>query len=350
MRDVAELAGVALTTVSRAYSDAAKLSPNTLRRIESAAADLGYMVNLNARSLRRKSSGQLLVLLPDIGNPFFSLVLKGLDEGARAGGRVLLIGDTGADATMADRTAGQLTVGAVDGLVLLDGRVPFAPGSRERARLLSSPVVALSERVDAPSVPFVGIDNARAARDVAHYLADLGHARVAEIAGPDGNSLSRERSGGFAAGVAERGGTLVARVPGDFSVAAGERAATALLARRDRPSAIFAANDGMAMGAIRAAAAAGLSVPRDLSVVGFDDIDFAILHSPALTTVRQPRHALGRAAVALVEARIAGNPLPPSPVILGHELVVRDSAGPARRAVLPRGGRQLAAPGLQLNR
>ena len=344
MRDVAELAGVALTTVSRAYSDSGKLSPNTLYRIESAAADLGYTVNLNARSLRRKSSGHLLVLLPDIGNPFFSLVLKGLEEAAREGGRVLLIADTGADATLADNTAGQLAVGAVDGLVLLDGRVPFPPGSRERAQLLSSPIVALSERVDEASVPFVGIDNAGAARDIAHHLADLGHVRVGEIAGPAGNVLTRERSQGFALGAAERGLAVVGRVSGDFSVAAGEAAATRLLAEPDPPSAIFAANDGMAMGAIRAAAAAGLSVPGDLSVVGFDDIDFAVLHAPALTTVRQPRHALGRAAVAVLSARIEGRPAPDCPLILAHELVVRDSAGPPRRmASRRRGPRPVAA-------
>ena len=343
MRDVAELAGVALTTVSRAYSDAGKLSPETLLRIESAASELGYTVNLNARSLRRKASGQLLVLLPDIGNPFFSIVLKGLEEGAREGGRLLLIGDTGADATLADRYAGQLAVGAVDGLVLLDGRVPFAPRSRERSRLLLLPIVALSERVEEMSVPFVGIDNVRAARDVAHHLADLGHARVAEIAGPDGNSLTGERSRGFAAGAAERGLAVVGRVSGDFSLQAGERGAHALLSRTDRPSAIFAANDSMAMGAIRAAAAAGLSVPDDLSVVGFDDIDFAAIHAPALTTVRQPRLALGRAAVAVVTARIEGHPAPAQSLILGHDIVVRDSVGPPRRMALRRRGPRLAA-------
>ncbi len=343
MRDVADLAGVALTTVSRAYSEPARLSPATLLRIESAAADLGYTMNLNARSLRRKASGQLLVLLPDIGNPFFSLVLKGLEEGARAGGRVLLIGDTGADATLADRYAGQLAVGAVDGLVLLDGRVPFAPRSRERTRLMQSPLVALSERVDEASVPFVGIDNVGAARDVAHLLAHLGHRRVAEIAGPDGNSLTTDRSRGFAAGAMERGLTLMGRIPGDFSFASGERAAAALLSGVERPSAIFAANDEMAMGAIRAAVTSGLSVPGDLSVVGFDDIDFAAIHAPALTTVRQPRLALGRAAIEVVSARIDGHPGQAEPLILGHDLIARDSVGPPRQLGLRRRGRNLAA-------
>ena len=139
MRDVADFAGVALTTVSRAFSEPDKLSPATLRRIQSASRELGYTVNFNARSLRRKSSGLLLVLLPDIGNPFFSLVLKGIESAAREGGRVLLIGDTGSDASLADNCAGQLDAGAVDGLILIDGRLPFAPESRGRSRLMLSP-------------------------------------------------------------------------------------------------------------------------------------------------------------------------------------------------------------------
>ena len=332
MRDVADFAGVALTTVSRAFSAPDKLSPATLRRIESASRELGYTVNFNARSLRRKSSGMLLVLLPDIGNPFFSLVLKGIESAAREGGRVLLIGDTGSDASLADSCAGQLDAGAVDGLILLDGRLPFAPGSRGRSRLLLAPVVALSERVEAASVPFVGIDNVRAARDVAHLLADLGHARVAHVAGPAGNSLTADRRRGFDEGVAERGLALTGALAGDWSIVSGERAAAALLAGPGRPTAIFAANDEMAIGAIRAAAALGLSVPRDLAVVGFDDIDFAALHAPALTTVRQPRFAMGRAAVAGLVERIEAGPRPRPPVILPHEIVRRDSAGPPPRS------------------
>ena len=328
MRDVADFAGVALTTVSRAFSEPDKLSPATLRRIQSASRELGYTVNFNARSLRRKTSGMLLVLLPDIGNPFFSLVLKGIESAAREGGRVLLIGDTGSDASLADTCAGQLDAGAVDGLILLDGRLPFAPGSRGRSRLMLSPVVALSERVEAAAVPFVGIDNVGAAREVAHRLADLGHARLAHVAGPPGNSLSVERERGFTLGLAERGLVLTGTRAGDWSTGSGERAAAALLAGPDRPTALFAANDEMAIGAIRVAAALGLAVPGDLSVVGFDDIDVAALHAPTLTTVRQPRFAMGRAAVACLAARIEAGPRPIPPVILAHDLVERASTGP----------------------
>ena len=275
MRDVAERAGVSLTTVSRAFSDPDKLSPATLRRIADASAELHYTVNLSARSLRKRSAGMLLVLLPDIGNPFFSLVLKGIEEGAREGGRVLLIGDTGSDATLADAYAGQLDAGTVDGMILIDGRLPFAPNSPARARLLRAPVVALSERVDDPSIPFVGIDNRAAGREVAHFLADLGHRRLAHIAGPPANGLTALRAQGFADGARERGCDVVGVAEGDWSIDSGQAAAAAILSWPQRPTAVFAANDEMAIGAIHAFAAAGVSVPGGMSVVGFDDIDFA---------------------------------------------------------------------------
>ena len=328
MRDVAETAGVALTTVSRAFSDPAKLSPNTLRRIASASADLDYTINLNARALRAKTSGVVLVLLPDIGNPFFSLVLKGIEEAARESGRVLLIGDTGPDGALSENYAGQVEARTVDGMILLDGRLPYRPGSRGRIRIMQSPLVALSERVAAAGIPYVGIDNVAAAREVAAFLADLGHTAVAHIAGPSGSSLTEERARGFAQGARDRGLSLLGSVEGDFSVSSGREAAAAMLRWHKRPTAIFASNDEMAMGAIHAVKAAGLTVPGDLSVVGFDDIGFSEIHAPPLTTVCQPRRAMGRAALELVVARIEGRPLPERTVTLHHELVVRASAGP----------------------
>ena len=327
MRDVAERAGVALTTVSRAFSDPDKLSPATLRRIADASAELHYTVNLSARSLRKRSAGMLLVLLPDIGNPFFSLVLKGIEEGAREGGRVLLIGDTGSDVTLADAYAGQLDAGTVDGMILIDGRVPFAPGSPARARLLGAPVVALSERVDDPSIPFVGIDNRAAGRAGAHLMADLGHRHHGHNAGPTANGLTALRAEGFAEGARERGCEVVGTAVGDWSIGSGQAAAADILSWPHRPTAIFAANDEMAIGAIHAFAAAGVSVPGAMSVVGFDDIDFAAVVSPALTTIHQPRFAMGQAAIEIVSARIEDRTPVEQARILPFRRVIRASVG-----------------------
>lgn len=329
MRDVAAQAGVALTTVSRAFSHPQKLSPATLQRIESAVNTLNYTINENARALRRRSTGIVLVLLPDIANPFFSRVLKGIEEVARESGRMMLIGDTGRSAGLREGYAAQLEARTVDAIILLDGALPFRPGSLASARVRLAPIVALSERIDEPGVPYVGIDNERAARDAVHHLADLGHRSIAHIAGPASSVLTAERRCGFEQGVRERGLTCCGIVPGSFSVASGRRAAEQILARSQRPTALFTANDEMAVGAILALKAAGLGVPRDVSVVGFDDIEFAGLHDPALTTMRQPRREMGREAMQAIVTLLAGGELPSRTIILPHELVKRASAGAA---------------------
>lgn len=327
MRQVAERAGVALATVSRAFSAPTKLSPATLRRIEQASDELDYTVNLNARALRGQGSGVILVLLPDIGNPFFSLVLKGIEEGAREAGQAVLIGDTAGEPALRERSARQIQARAADALILLDGQVPFAVGSRARTRLLRAPVVAVSERVRETAVPYVGIDNVAAAREVAMLLADAGHRHVAHIAGPGGNILSSERAEGFTAGAAARGLSIVGTVEGRFSIDSGREAAEAMLSWPRRPTAVFAASDEMAMGFIAAARARGVSVPEEIAVVGFDDIAFSELFAPALTTVRQPRHAMGRTAADLVVRWDAGRR---GSIILAHDIVIRDSFGPPR--------------------
>ena len=327
MRDVADLAGVALTTVSRAFSAPEKVSPETLRRIESASRDLNYTINLNARSLRRKSSGVVLVLLPDIGNPFFALVLKGIEETARSHDRVILVGDTDNDAAVASSYARQLEARSADALILLDGALPQGAPMRRRERP-AYPVVAISERIGGAGVSFVGIDNRAAAADLVRFLGRLGHQRIAHISGPPGNILTKERLQGFRDALSEMSAPATARVvSGDFSIQSGRAAARRILAESPRPTAIFAANDEMAMGAIHESKLAGIRVPQDISVAGFDDIGFAEIYDPSITTIRQPRREMGRAAMELVIARLQGRSSPPNEIILGYELVERGSTG-----------------------
>ena len=178
----------------------------------------------------------------------------------------------------------------------------------------------------------VGIDNRAAGRGVAHLLADLGHRRLGHIAGPAANSLTALRAQGFAEGARERGCDLLGTAAGDWSIGSGQAAAAEILSWPRRPTAIFAANDEMAIGAIHALAAAGVSVPGEISVVGFDDIDFAAVGSPALTTVRQPRYAMGQAAVEAVTARIEGRAAGEPARILPFQCIIRASVGPPRPA------------------
>lgn len=315
MEDIARLSGVSVSTVSRALAGSARVTGETRARIEAAVRETGYVVNQVARGLRLQRSRQLLVLLPTIANPFFADIVLGVEEEARAAGYGVLVGSTEGDAARAAAHARQLLTGAVDGLILLTGRLP--EGLDE-----GQPIVAVSETIGAPGLPSVGIDNQAAAAAAVAHLRGLGHARIGHIAGPAGNVLTGQRIAGWR----EAGAGLALGEPahGDFTMVSGAAAARRLLAASPRPTALFCANDEMAIGAMRAARELGLSVPGDLSIVGFDDIAFAAFADPPLTTIRQPRREFGRVAAGMLiggEAR---------PMRLDFELVVRGSAGGVR--------------------
>jgi LacI family repressor for deo operon, udp, cdd, tsx, nupC, and nupG len=328
MKDVATLAGVSLATVSRTLSAAAEVSPRLSRRVEAAAQSLDYAVNINARGLRGKSSGLIVVLLPDIANPFFSVLLQGIEEQARSHDMAVLIGDTGVDRAIADTYWRRLVDGQrADGVILLNGFVPFPP---EKLAVADYPTVVVSERIAGLDAPVVGIDNVAAAFDAVSYLARLGHRRVAYISGPADNVLTNERRSGYQKAVEahdlERFPEAIQ--PGEFSIRAGRVATARLLAATPRPTAVFAANDEIAIGAIMEAKAQGLRVPDDLSVVGFDDIEMGQICDPPLTTIYQPRREMGRKALETLARLIEAPGKQPGDTLLDHKLVVRDSAGP----------------------
>lgn len=327
MKDVADLAGVSLATVSRTLSAAAEVSPRLSRRVQAAAQRLDYAVNINARGLRGKTSGLVVVLLPDIANPFFSVLLQGIEEQARSHDMAVLIGDTGVDRTIAETYWRLMEGQRADGMILLNGFLPYPPGKRGVA---DYPMVVVSERIPDVDAPIVGIDNVAAAFDAVSYLARLGHVRVAHICGPADNVLTRERREGYERAVETHGLERwpEAIQPGEFSIRAGRVATARLLAESPRPTAIFAANDEIAIGAVLEAKAQGLRVPDDLSVVGFDDIEMGQVCDPPLTTVYQPRREMGRKALETLARLVEAPERRPTDTLLDHKLVVRDSAGP----------------------
>ena len=331
MRDVAERAGVGLTTVSRAFSEPDKVSPETLRRIEDAVRDLGYTVNMNARSLRGRTSGMVLVLLPDIGNPFFSLVLKGIEEAARTTGRVILIVETQRDqASERSYTAqsyiSQLDARRVDGLLVLDGSFPIEPLSEGNGRY---PIVAVAERATG-SLGYVGIDNMAAATAAVQLLAQQGHRAIAHLAGTPQTVTAIERLEGYRSAMHGLGLPVEDDFieHGDFSIASGRSAARRLLTSGRLPTAIFAASDEMAMGAMYELKVAGLRIPDDISVIGFDDIEFSEVFDPPLTTVRQPRLDMGRVGMETLLRHLDRDEFVPYDNILQFELIERSSVGP----------------------
>jgi len=327
MKDVANLAGVSLATVSRTLSAAAEVSPRLSRRVEAAAQQLDYAVNINARGLRGKTSGLVVVLLPDIANPFFSVLLQGIEEQARSHEMAVLIGDTGVDRAIAETYWRLIEGQRADGMILLNGFLPFPPGKRAVA---DYPIVVVSERIAGVDAPVVGIDNVAAGFDAVSYLARLGHRRVAHICGPADNVLTHERRAGYLKAVEahDLDRWPEAIQPGEFSIRAGRLATARLLAASPRPTAIFAANDEIAIGAIMEAKASGLRVPEDLSVVGFDDIEMGQICDPPLTTIYQPRREMGRKALETLARLVESPGKPVGDTLLDHKLVVRDSATP----------------------
>jgi LacI family repressor for deo operon, udp, cdd, tsx, nupC, and nupG len=330
--DVAALAGVSTATVSRALTDPDKLRPETLARVTAAVRQTGYTPNLAARTLRARRTMVVLVVVPDIANPFFADVLRGIDEGLSRAGYGLLIGNLGNARAKEGQIVDIVQAGQVDGVLLLNGRVPEGEG-RSLADL-GVPMVAVCEAIPGADIPQVEVQNREAACAAVAHLAALGHRRLGYIAGPACNILERDRRAGFCDGLA------AARIPrrsarfwpGDFTFAAGEAAAASCLARADRPSAVFAANDEMAIGFIKAVRSAGLSVPADVSVVGFDGIAFADYIDPVLTTFRQPRRELGRTGAELLLKMLAGTPVAPAErhVRLPATLLERASTAPLR--------------------
>ena len=322
--DVANWAGVSTATVSRALAAPEKVRLRTREAVVKAVREIGYVPNLAARNLRTSRTRTILAVLPDFSNAFFSLVLRGISDKLVAQGYSLIIADTRNDPAREAQYAEFITAGRVDGVLLLNGRSLLAASD---VRLSKTPTVSLCERIPGAAFPHVETENRRAARAVTSYLASLGHRRIGYVRGPPTNVLEHERFAGYKDALRDAGMRLDRGLvaEGDFSLASGEAAAETYLAARAIPHAIFACNDAMAMGLIRRLFAAGVIVPRDVSVAGFDDIEFAEAYNPAITTVRQARWEIGERAASVLLRLVDGEPLVEREIRLPAELVVRES-------------------------
>jgi LacI family transcriptional regulator, repressor for deo operon, udp, cdd, tsx, nupC, and nupG len=315
IEDVARLAGVSIATVSRCLHMPNIVAAQTRERVLNAVRQTGYNLNTAAQSLRQRRSNTVLVVVPDIGNTFFSEILGGIQAEASAAGLTMLIGDTGRTKAREDAYVRYLLNGRADGALLLaNPQAAWFDIPTMTARGIP-PIVAISE-VGPDSGPVtVSIDNEAAAHAAVWHLIAQGHRRIAHVEGPLNNILTAQRTAGYHRALAESGLMPESRLefPGDFGLASGCAAFDRFRALEDPPTALFFANDEMAMGFLSTAYAAGVRVPRDVSIVGFDDIHFAQSCIPALTTIRQPRAEMGATAMRLLLE------------ILPYELVIRDS-------------------------
>lgn len=327
--DIARLAGVSTATVSRTLNLPDMVSEKTRRRVLRAIDETGYTQHASAQDLRRQRSNAVLVLVPDIGNTFFSEILAGIEQVASANAMTILIGHTANGEQRERKFLTYLLSGRADGVLLLNGHLP-AQSVQSYGKRFSGPmpVVSISEALQGRGIRHVGIDNVAAAAAATRHLIALGHRRIVHVKGPAQNVLTRQRAAGFeqaitAAGLGGRGPIFL---QGDFAASSGERAARSVLAMQRRPTAVFCANDEMAMGMISVLHANGVGVPRDISVVGFDDISFARTFIPALTTIRQPRTEFGIRAMQLLVGLLANPDKRPKSVDrLETELIVRQS-------------------------
>lgn len=325
--DVARHAGVSTATVSRVLNRHPAVAEALREKVERSVAALGYAPNVAARSLRTRKSSKILLVVPDISNPFFGDIIRGAEEAAREARFSIVVGDSGGDAEVEDQYATMLDRQEVDGLVILGHRVPETV-RHALARGEAVPVVHACEYHPALGLPSVHIDNRGAGAEAVRHLLTLGHKRIGVITGRLDSPLSQDRLDGAREACAAVARTSLVVAHGDFSIASGYSAAASLI--DEGVTAIFCFGDEMALGAMRSIADAGLECPRDISLVGFDDIRFAAFSSPRLTTLAQPRHRIGRNTVELLLDRLRGDRSETVSVCLAHDLVIRDSTCPPR--------------------
>ncbi|RVV96514.1 LacI family transcriptional regulator [Mesobaculum littorinae] len=322
IKDVARIAGVSTATVSRTLSTPDIVSEETRKAVLAAVDQTGYSVNLSARHLRQQRTGGILALAPNLANPFFSEILSGISDVLRDAGLNLIVGDTSINSDARMRLVDYANRARCDGLIVLDGSLD--PGVFTRSQC--PPVVQACEWIAGLSAPRVFADNEAGAELVVDHLAGLGHTRIGHVTGPPSNSLTRSREAGFQRGLARHGLAPDVVIRGDFSLASGQAAAERLCAMSDRPTAIFCDNDEMACGLMGALRRSGLRVPDDLSVVGFDDIELSRHLTPTLTTLHQPRKAIGLHAARILLRLIDGHDVPED-TRLSVSLEVRESTG-----------------------
>lgn len=334
IHDVAERAAVSTATVSRVLSNPEVVSVATRRRVLKAIGELNYTPNAAAKSLRTFTTKKLLVTVPDISNPFFSQIIRGIEEAAAREGYAVMLGDVRHEPELEERYGQMLLRREVDGLIFLGHSLSRSSREFMNMRKGRAPIVNGCEYTPGLGVPSAHVDNAGAASEAMAHLFGLGHRHIGIVTGPLASPLSRDRLRGTMECAREHNaGRQVVVVNGDFSVESGIAGAAQLLARHPRPTAIFCFNDEMAIGVLDYARRSGLTVPNDLSVVGFDDIRFARYMNPALTTISQPMLDIGRETVRLLLGILLGKLAKPVSVTLPHKLEIRAStAAPPRRA------------------
>ncbi len=312
-------------TVSRVVNDSGPVSPALRTRVEQALAETGYVPNIVARNLRARRTDTIALLIPDMTNPFFTLLAQGVETAAREAGISLLLANSDEREDEERRLVPMLLQRQVDGLLIIP-----AGACAETVRLCREqgvPLVVVDRRPEIPGVDVVRADSEAGAFELGRLLLKLGHRHVTVLSGPASVATATDRVSGFRRAFSEVGLPTPDVTYGAYTIDSGREMTMAVMRREPRPTAIFAANNFIAIGVLHALRELGLQVPDDVAVVGFDDLPQAMITFPFLTVASQPAVEMGRRSVALLIDRLADPDGEARQIVLPTELVVRRSSG-----------------------
>jgi LacI family transcriptional regulator len=335
LREVAARVGVHPSTVSRVLNPATRhlVSSEMARRVSEAALALGYRPDAIASSLRTRRSLTIAVIIPDITNPLFPPVVRGIEDALGAEGYTAIVANAGYDAEREGELIETMTARGVDGFVLATARRHDPVVERHAGAGL--PLVLVNRRTERADVAAVFGDDAQGIRLVVRHLAALGHRRIAHVAGPAAMSTGHERHEAFLAAMAEGGlaaDPLLVAAAARFDIAEGRAALLRILDADRAPTAVVAANDLLALGCYDALAERGLACPGDVSVTGYNDMPYVDKVSPPLTTVRIDAYEMGAEAARALVTQLRDGRAPREQVRLGPTLVIRGSTAAAKAA------------------
>ena len=330
IHDVARLAGVSPITVSRVINNSGYISQQTRARVKAAIIELGYAPNIIARSLRSKRTNTLALVLTDITNPFFTAIARGVEDTASDAGFTVIYCNTDESVDEEVKNLQLLMQKQVDGILLVPAR--SISRSIELIKEQGTPVVILDRRVPNVDADVVRCDSVEGAYKLIKLLIDQGHRRIAVLSGPQGVSTADDRVAGYQKAMVEAGISDDGLVfYGTYTLTSGYEMAKRALSLSPQATALFAANNFIAIGALKALRDSGLKVPGDISVVAFDDLPSTWIVEPFLTVVTQPPYEMGCKATQLLLNRIRGEaPSGCQEIILPIELIVRHSNGPVK--------------------
>jgi LacI family transcriptional regulator len=334
LHDVAKRAGVSSMTVSRVVNGSPLVSPEMRARVEEALAETGYMPNMLARSLRSKRTDTIALLLPDMTNPFFTTLAHGVETAARERSVSLILANSDENEDEEARLVRVLLQRQVDGLLV----VPAGSGAAAVRLCRSQEVqlVCVDRRPEDPDVDVVRADSEAGSVELGRLLIGLGHRDMAILTGPTTTMTAAARATGFRRALVEEAGLPEPIVSyGTYTIDGGHAATLEAMRATPRPTALFGANNFIALGALRALKELGLRVPEDVAVVAFDDLPEAMVTFPFLTVSAQPAFEIGRQGVDLLLDRLAEPDRPVQETVLPTELVIRQSSG---GPVTPGGG------------